>query len=51
MPETDCTVIINNKFTLPLLANAGISTDEKDLLVYSIKFVESGVNYVIGGKY
>lgn len=51
MPEKDCTVIINEKFRLPLLANAGISTDRSDLLVHSIKFVESGINYVIGGKY
>lgn len=51
MPNADCTVIINNKFQLPLIANVGITTDRTDIIVYSVKFIEDGIQYVIGGKY
>lgn len=43
--ETDCTVIINNEFTLHLIGGIGFEIDRNDVSIHSFVIVESGTRY------
>ncbi|MFS0643692.1 hypothetical protein [Siminovitchia sp. 179-K 8D1 HS] len=51
MNESDCTVVINDKYTIFLKANQGLSIDKGDEPIVSFKIKEGGIKYNFIGAF
>ena len=51
VPLTNCTVVLNDDTTVEVVGRVGISIDEVDMRVVSLKVKESGTKYIVAGKY
>lgn len=51
IPDEDCNIQINNAITLPIIGKVGLETRRMDLEIFSLKIIESGINYAMAGKY